>query len=240
MNIPLTLMLHIGIVFLGVAALRLAGRRVQAIPLLAGFGVVILYWIVSPLGLRLQQVIPISAAWHWNWLGKILALSAGLAVWRASGLSRDDIGLTVRQRAGSLGPAVLLVVLICAFAWTNEALKGDGASLAPERLVFQAIMPGLDEELIFRGLLPAFFTRAFGRRGEAPPTSFGWPGVAVTFLFAAGHGLFVVDGALQVDWRSLVESGTIGAGLLWLRTRTGSLVMPVLAHNLSNFGDSFF
>ncbi|MET0369741.1 MAG: CPBP family glutamic-type intramembrane protease [Sphingobium sp.] len=35
-------------------------------------------------------------------------------------------------------------------------------------------------------------------------------------------------------------TGALGAGLFWLRTRTGSLVAPVVAHNLLNFGYSFF
>lgn len=240
MNIPLTLALHLGIVLIGVIVLRLAGVRTRREPLLAGFGVVILYWIVSPLGLRLQEAVPISAGLHWNWLGKVFALAVALFVWQRSGLSRDDIGLTMRQQAGSLLPAGLVVVLICAFAWTYEAIRSDGSSLSPERLLFQAIMPGLDEELVFRGLLFAFLIRAFGNGGEMTRASLWWAGTAVTFLFAAGHGLFVVEGAIQVDWHALVESGTIGAGLLWLRVRTGSLVMPVLAHNLSNFGDSFF
>jgi membrane protease YdiL (CAAX protease family) len=239
-NIPLTLALQLGIVLTGVLVRRVAGARTHAAPLLAGFGVVILYWTVSPLGLRLQQVAPISAGLHWNWLGKVLALAGAVLVWRRSGLSRDDLGLTMRQRAGSLLPAVIVVGLICAFAWTYEALRSDGNGLSTERLLFQAVMPGLDEELVFRGLLLAFLIRAFGNGGEPAGASIWWAGTAVTFLFAAGHGLFVADNAIRVDWHALVESGTIGAGLLWLRARTGSLVMPVLAHNLSNFGDSFF
>ena len=240
MNIPLTLALHLGIVLIGMIVLRLTGVRTRGVPLLAGFGIVILYWIVSPLGLRLQEVAPLSAGLHWNWLGKVLALAVALFVWWRSGLSRDDIGLTMRQRAGSLLPAVLVVALIFAFAWTYEALRPDGTDLSTERLLFQAIMPGLDEELVFRGLLFAFFIRTFGNGGEIPRASRWWAGTSVTFLFAAGHGLSVAQGTIQVDWHALIESGTIGAGLLWLRVRTGSLVMPVLAHNLSNFGDSFF
>ena len=99
-------------------------------------------------------------------------------------------------------------------------------------------MPGLDEELVFRGLLLAFFVRAFGAGRELAGGTFGLAGVGVTFLFAAGHGLLLLtNGALVMNWHAFIVTGMIGAGLLWLRTRTGSLALPLVAHNLVNFGE---
>lgn len=239
-NIPLTLLLHFGVLFAGIAVLRLFGRRTAIVPLLLGLGVVVMYWLVSPLGFWLQGQLPIVSALRWNWLGKVAAIAGALIYWRLTHLSRNEIGLTWRQRAGSLVPALVVVALLCAFSWTNEARAADGTSLSAGRLLFQAIMPGLDEELVFRGLLLAFFVRAFGVGREIADGSFGWAGVAVTFLFAAGHGLFVADGTVTMNWHAFFVTGTIGGGLLWLRTRTGSLALPLVAHNAINFGNSFF
>lgn len=239
-NIPLTLLVHFAILLAGVAALRVAGRPTAIRPLACGLAIVVLYWIISPLGLWLQGRTPGLASAHWNWLGKALMLAAGLLWWRLSGLSRTEIGLTWRQRAASLLPAAMVIAAVCAFAWIDEALLADGRDLSAERLAFQAIMPGLDEELIFRGLIFAYFARAFGAGRAVAQGAFGWAGVAVTFLFAAGHGLFVANGALVVQWHALFTTGMIGAALLWLRTHTGSLIAPVVAHNVSNFGNSFF
>jgi membrane protease YdiL (CAAX protease family) len=241
MSIPLTLLLHLGIMLLGVTALRLMGIRTRPIPLLLGFGVIVLYWIVSPLGLPAQRALPALSELNWNWLGKVFAIAlalAGLAITR--GLSRGEIGLTLRQRAGSVLPAALVIALVCIFAWAFEAWLHDGTDFSIERLLFQGIMPGLDEELVYRGILLALFTRAFPTGWEFAGAPIGVADIAVTFLFAAGHGLYVTHDGLIIGWHGLIEAGVIGSALVWLRRRTGSLVAPVIAHNLANFGDSFF
>ena len=239
-NMPLTLLLHFGILMAGVLALRVFGRRTAPAPLLMGLGVVVTYWVLSPLGQWIQGHIPLLSTVRWNWLGKVAAIAGALAYWRITRLPRDEIGLTWRQRTGSILPALVVIILVCAFAWTDEALAADGTNLSAGRLLFQGVMPGLDEELVFRGLLLAFFVRAFGAGREIAGGAFGWAGIAVTFLFAAGHGLVVADGAVVMNWHAFIATGTIGAGLLWLRTRTGSLLLPVITHNLVNFGNSFF
>lgn len=239
-NLPLTLLLHFGILLAAIAALRLTGRSTNPAPLMQGMAVVILYWVASPVGFWLQGELPALSALHWNWIGKLLAIAAALVYFWRTDLTGEEIGLTWRQRAGSALPAAIVIGLICVFAWGDEMLAADGTDLSAERLLFQGIMPGLDEELVYRGLLLAFFTRAFGPGREIAGGAFGWAGAAVTFLFAAGHGLFVVDRAVVMDWHAFIVTGAIGTGLLWLRTRTGSLVAPYLAHNLSNFGNSFF
>lgn len=239
-NIPLTLILHIAILAAGVLALRACGRPVLTKPFLLGLGIVIIYWSVSPLGFWTQKSLPLLSELRWNWTGKLLVIGAALAYWRATGLSRFQVGLTWRQREGSTLPAFAMIALLCAFAWTLEAFQADGTDLSAARLLFQGIMPGLDEELVFRGILLAFFVQTFAQGREIAGASFGWTGVAVTFLFAAGHGLYVINGEVVANWRPIAITGTLGAGLFWLRTRTGSLVAPVVAHNLLNFGYSFF
>jgi len=239
-NIPLTLILHISILAAGLLVLRMSGRPVLKKPFLLGLGIIIIYWIVSPLGFVLQKSLPLLSGLRWNWIGKLLVIGAALTYLRATGLSRSLVGLTWRQREGSILPAFTMIVLLCVFAWTLEAFQADGTDLSAARLLFQGIMPGLDEELVFRGILLAFFVQAFSQSRNIAGASFGWAGVAVTFLFAAGHGLYVINGEVVANWRPLAITGTLGAGLFWLRTRTGSLVAPVVAHNLLNFGYSFF
>lgn len=239
-NIPLTLLLHIGILAAGVLALRACGRSVLTKPFLLGLGIVCIYWIVSPLGFWAQKSLPLLSDLRWNWTGKLLVIGAAVAYWRTTDLSRAQVGLTWHQRQGSTRPALAMITLLCALAWTLEAFQADGTDLSTARLLFQGIMPGLDEELVFRGILLGFFVQAFVPGRHIAGASFGWAGVAVTFLFAAGHGLYVIDGEVIANWHPILITGALGAGLFWLRTRTGSLVAPVVAHNLLNFGYSFF
>ena len=148
--------------------------------------------------------------------------------------------MTLRQRAGSLPGVIVCTVLMCALAWGSEIVAADGTDLSFERLAFQATMPGLDEELFFRGLLLALLLKAFDERWSLFGAPVGPAAAAITFFFAAGHGLAVANGALHFDLASFLITGALGFGLLWLRQRTGSLVAPILVHNLLNVGSSFF
>jgi uncharacterized protein len=67
--------------------------------------------------------------------------------------------------------------------------------------------------------------RAFSARANLFGATIGWGGVAVTLVFVALHGTSAC---------ALV--GVLPPALLylWLRAKTGSLVMPVVVHNLWN------
>jgi uncharacterized protein len=150
-----------------------------------------------------------------------------------------DFGLTLQQRQGSIQPAVVATIALCAFSWTIQAVFAGPTQITAERLLYQAFMPGLDEELFFRGLLLAIFLRAFGDRWKLGDATIGGAAIAVTFLFAAGHGLRVSWGTIEFSALVTAVVAVLGFGLVWLRERTGSLVFPVLAHNLINVGNTF-
>lgn len=239
-NLPMTFLLHVAASFVGVAALRVSGVRTRLIPYFTATGVIAAYWILSNFGFPAQTALFGKSALHWNWIGKIFVIVAALAFLSISGFGREDVGLTWRQRPGSVIPALGMVALLCGIAWIDEALLADGTSLASETLMFQASMPGLDEELVFRGILFALLSNAFAGSGVEQGNGRLWGGIFVTAFFAAGHALFVVDGSVRMDWHALLVTGTLGAGFMWLRVRTNSLVLPVVAHNLCNFGGLFF
>jgi membrane protease YdiL (CAAX protease family) len=197
-------------------------------------------WAVAFLAtLALCLLLPaLSAAWpgpwprgaRWNWSGQLLALlgtlgMAALLVQRA-GLSWREMGFTWTQRPGSLRPSLLLsaVVLVGHFAWMSlSPLRLSGVT--PETWLYQASMPGLVEEALFRGVLLALLDRAFVARRQGFGISLGWGAAVVTLVFLALRGVRI--GHL---------TGVLPAALLflWLRQRTGSLVMPIAVHNLWN------
>ena len=223
------------------AVLVRARRPVAMAPLAMAVGVLAVYWVVVWAGLSLQPHVPWLAHLRWNWLGKALAIVIDLTILAAmSGIRLSDAGVTWGQRAGWCVPALLVVALTCAFSWAVQALFDGQRHLETERLVYQATMPGLDEEIFWRGLLLAWLVRAFGRGVSLAGARFGFAEVAVTLLFAAGHSLAVSAGSIQFDGLAFAVTGLIGASLMWLRTRTGSLLVPVLAHNIVNVGNAFF
>jgi len=232
-----------GVAFAALVAVaeRATRRQVRWSWLLAAVGLLLAYWAVVILGAGVQEALPWARALRWNWTGKAISTLVTLAAaWAILRHDRAEAGLTLRQAPGSLGPAVLATGLLCALAWACEAMLADGRDLSGERLAFQALMPGLDEELFFRGLLLAALTRAMPDRWRLLGAPVGPAGLIVTFIFAVGHGVGWADGRLTVDLPAFALTGALGAGLLWLRQRTGGVVAPIIAHNLINLGNSFF
>jgi uncharacterized protein len=202
--------------------------RAAARPWVVAFGATLALVLLL---LALPPVAPAPAGTvRWNWGGHLLAL-LGLA-WvarslvRRAGVSWPEMGFTLAQRRGSLRPALTTTVVVLA---VGAAWMGLGRSRGPPpslpTWVFEATLPGLLEEPLFRGVLLALLDRAFVARRHFFGVSLGWSAAVVTLVFVALHG---------------TDAGRLAAVLpaallyLWLRARTGSLLLPVVVHNLWN------
>lgn len=239
-DIARTLALHIA-GLLAFALLARTRRHVSTMPLAIAVGTLALYWLVVWQGLAWQPHVPGLSHLRWNWLGKALAISVDLAVVAAlPRMTWPAVGMTWRQARSAPACTLLVAATTCAFSWAVQWRFDGHPHLEPERLLYQATMPGLDEELFWRGLLLALLQRAFGPGRKIVGAAFGPAELAVTLLFAAGHSLAVAHGAVVFDGLAFAVTGLIGAALTWLRTRTGSLVAPVLLHNLVNVGNALF
>ncbi|GIL05616.1 MAG: hypothetical protein BroJett031_21360 [Betaproteobacteria bacterium] len=167
---------------------------------------------------------------RWNWAGGLLAAAGMLALAallvRRAGFAWREFGFTWAQRPGSLRAAALVALPVLALNYAAMTLSRFRLPGVPvETWLYQATLPGFAEEIAFRGVLLALADRAFtGRRtiGGAP---LGWGGVVVTASFFAAH-----------DVSLGTALGVLPAALLylWLRARSGSLVLPVVVHNAWN------
>lgn len=172
-----------------------------------------------------------------KWAGLVVALLAIALVCRYSqAVTLNEIGLTLKQRQGSLLPSLIAtgVAVVVAFALGLLAKSGDTGNSWLVSLSYP-VVAGLDEELIYRGVLLALFGLAVGKAG------FGLLGAQVTLgglialvLFAVIHGIKIKNGALSVSVFGVGLTFFYGFIFLWIRERTGSLLLPVLAHNLVN------
>lgn len=175
---------------------------------------------------------------EWNWAGKLAALGLALAFVAAlRPLTHADFGVTPRiERAGG-GPVLCLggAWLLLRFgAWYLVTRGAD--EWHPEAVLFQATLPGLAEELIFRGLLLTLFNLAFpDRRWKVAGVRFGWGAVLTSLLFGAAHGLGFHDG-LSVQFNAFAFGRTLADGFLFalLAEQTKSLVPGIVLHNLLN------
>lgn len=233
-----------GILSIGaVVALLLAAGG--AIAVLGGRAAVSFRWLLVAAGLvllndalltRAYRLLPDLIGGDWNWQGKILALTATLAIaalpvfgWRAS-------GLTLRQ-ADLKAPLVVAGLYALLFVGLALAFPSDPAT--PETMAFQLTMPGLEEEAFYRGLLLLALERAFAGRARFLGVDWSWGAALSCLLFGLAHAFGISHG--KVSFEPLYFALTAGPSLIgvWVRLRTGSILLPVLMHNIGNAASLF-
>jgi uncharacterized protein len=166
----------------------------------------------------------------WNWMGKLLSLILAASSILALQLALDTVGLTLRQRHLKIG----LLALVGFILWgTCLGLVFEPGRPSAETLAFQATMPGLAEEIAYRGIAPALLLGLL--RGQSSGDDMPWSVILVTaMLFGIWHGLQYSAGRFTFEPLAALSPlcGGIAGG--WLRFKTGSLLFPILGHGLAN------
>ena len=114
-------------------------------------------------------------------------------------------------------------------------LTDSGFRISAEYFLFELSMPGLDEEIFYRGIGLALMNRAFGKSRGLFGAKIGWGLIIISVLFGLVHGVYLTEQMkLKIDLFSGLLTTFSGFLLGWLRERSGSLVLPIAAHNLGN------
>ena len=222
-----------------VIAFKLAGRKVEWAPLLWAGLACLLYFLL----LRSRGDIPNPAfvdELNRNWFGKTLSIAGTVAMLYF--LPRVDFraaGLTWQQNRESLGVVIRTGALVLLFTAGGAFLVSTTPNTSVENLLWQASLPGIDEELFFRGLLLLLLHQAFGKGLTVWGAATGWGFWLVTAVFGLLHGVTIDGGDFQINVFVILSTGFLGFVLTWMRERTGSLVAPMLFHNISNVAQAF-
>ena len=249
-DILMTVGAQAGVVALAIAVAALAGGQklrmrwlVLALAVFVGYVLVQFYGDIVFQLPGLAGVRALFAASSWNWGGKIIAVCATLGVavlvWASVKDSRVRMGFTLTQNPGSILPALAMAVAAVGASVALEISLHDGTELSADRMLYQAIVPGLDEEPMFRGLLLFLLTQGLGGN-DRRLWHIGVGGLLTTLTFGLGHGMVVQNGTFVFVAFPVLVTGAIGLSLLWIRERTGSLVLPILVHNAVNVATGFF
>ncbi|WP_017668348.1 CPBP family glutamic-type intramembrane protease [Sandarakinorhabdus sp. AAP62] len=182
-------------------------------------------------------LLPDLLGGEWNWQGKILALMITLAIAALPAFGWARCGLTFAQAAGSWRAAWPVAALYCSF-FLAIALAFPSGPATSEETAFQLTMPGLAEEPFYRGVLLFALDRAFQGRKRLLGVEWGWGALLSCWLFGMDHafgyaGAFA-GGEFSLDPAILALTAIPSLLAVWLRLRTGSLLLPVLLHNFGN------
>ena len=178
--------------------------------------------------------IPLSfGSSTWNWEGKVLAVLLSLAVASLPIIGWKRAGLTLEQdRRGLAGALVLSGLLVALFLGLALYFPGQGFDL--DSLAFQLTMPGLDEELFYRGVLLLMLNEAFGKPVRILGAWMGWGAVLSSLAFGLTHALGYADGGFTFEPLLMATTSVSALLLVWLREKTGSVLLPILLHNYGN------
>lgn len=181
------------------------------------------------------RLLPDLIGGAWNWQGKLLALAATLAIAALPAFGFRRVGLTAAQAPGSLRAALPVAALYCAFFFVI-AIAFPSNRPGGEEVAFQLTMPGLEEEPFYRGILLFALDQAFTGRKRFLGLDWGWGAVLSCLLFGMAHAFGFSRGSFSFDPIIMALTAVPAFVAVWLRLRTGSLLLPVLLHN---FGNSF-
>lgn len=200
-------------------------------------------WLLAAAGLvalndtlltRCYGLLPdLLPAAHWNWQGKLLALAATLAVASLPVMGRKRSGLTLTQAQGNLKSCIPVALAYCAFFAVIALVFPSGPS-SPEDIAFQLTMPGLEEEPFYRGVLLLALDRAFTGRIRLLGVDWGWGAVMSCALFGLAHAFGFSHGHFSFDPMTTALTALPSFIAVWLRLRTGSVLLPIVLHNFGN------
>jgi membrane protease YdiL (CAAX protease family) len=212
-----------------------SARRRGAVRALAIFAAIA---IADGLLLALPLAVPAlrPAGAEYNWGGKVLSLALGLGcVYLLRVVSPAEAGLTWSQRPGSIRPAVTLVGIVLLIELPLFWVMFGPATPSLADHAFQLTLPGLSEELMYRGVLLALLDRVAKPGWSVAGATLGWGAVATSVLFGAVHAMNLrSDWSLSFNWLAGLLPLVGGLLFVWLRARTGSLVWPIVLHNAAN------
>ena len=228
--------LHMALVaaLAGLVAL-LPGVRLRPGWLLAAL---LLMLLRDALVLRGHGLVPNLLPGGWAWTGKLVATAGLLLVAALPWFGLRRCGVTFAQARGAR-PAWRVFVVLAAGIFMLAWWFGDGPDDL-DTIAFQWTMPGIEEELFYRGLLLLALNEALDGARRDRFAGIGWGGVLSSAAFGLGHALFWRDGGLSFDPLAMALTGAPALLLVWFRVRTGSLLLPVLAHNVANGAFTLF
>ena len=178
----------------------------------------------------------IESSYHWNWSGKIYAITGSFLfyiLFRKRFANYDYI--TFKQK-NALNPQfyITIAIFLLTIALAVISIKTSGERLA--YFSFQLTIPGLDEELAFRGILLGLLSNSLKPKIHIGAVNPGNPSLLITsILFGLCHSIQIDNNlVLYQNWFEFANSFVIGLLLGWMTIKSGSILRAILTHNLIN------
>jgi len=192
---------------------------------------------VFVINLLLKVGAKLNLGFHFNWTGKILstAFVLGLIYFLKRRKERFDFGLTLKQKKGSLKPGIIVMTIYCLIETVFVYLYFGKADFNVESHLFQLTLPGISEEIIYRGFYLGLLNQIFPKKMNIFNAQMGYAAIVITIMFALSHGLSITtDFQINFYPLNMLIPLIFGFIVIWIRERTESVLIPVIFHNITN------
>jgi len=129
---------------------------------------------------------------------------------------------------------ISVALAYCAFFFVMAFVFPDHERASTEAMGFQLSLPGLEEEPFYRGVLLLALDRAYAGRIKALGVEWGWGAVLSCALFGLAHAFSYHHGHFGFDPLTMALTALPSFIAVWVRLRSGSVLIPVLLHNFGN------
>ncbi len=196
------------------------------------FGLVfIIYQIALNLPYHIDFLHIVNGNWNWN--GKILGVIFSiLCYFTFRHLFKDHDYFTLKQDKSNLKKTTFLsfaVVILATIIWSVFGKSEFNL----ESLMFQLTLPGIDEEIMYRGILLGLLMSML--KGQI--RFVGNPSILISsVLFGAIHALKLnADFTPSFNLIYFLQTGLAGYAWGWITVKSRSVLFAILSHNFSNF-----
>jgi membrane protease YdiL (CAAX protease family) len=171
---------------------------------------------------------------EWNWEGKGLEVCLSVLAIVILRMSAEEAAVG-RPRPRWIWPSFIAAAIIFVLPIVFFFVQRTGETLTLEGWAFQLTMPGLAEELLFRGVIQGVLNRGMGKQWQIAGTPIGWGWLITSVLFSADH-IISVSRQMHVSFDLAAGIGPLIGSLIggWLRERVRSVWPVAVIHNISN------
>ncbi len=172
----------------------------------------------------------------WNWSGKIFAIVGSLFFYLFFKKNfYPHHFLTIRQEKKSL-KKIFTVISVIAFIAIIEGFLFYNKSWDWETILFQSTLPGIDEEIAFRGIMLGILSSILVDEIRILNINIYNPSIwIIGILFGLIHALKLnLDWKLTFDIVYFIKTFLLGTIWGWMAIKSRSILLPLISHNLSN------
>jgi membrane protease YdiL (CAAX protease family) len=171
----------------------------------------------------------------WNWYRKFVAILWGVLCYLVfrKYLSDENNFFTIKQDKKHIKSVFIIsmvFIVLQSLIWLFYLGKSE---LNIEILLFNLIIPGIDEEIFFRGIFLGLLMCSIKKK----IIIFDNPSLLITaLLFGLVHG-FSLGRDFSIKFYAINFLMTCTGGYIfgWIAIKTKSIFIPIVVHNLANF-----